>query len=63
MRVDIEARDLRVGDRIDARSRITRIMARNGKIIAQVKVQGSRAPGVARWNADQPVRVFSRRGA
>lgn len=53
----ITARELKVGDRIDARSRITRVMVRGDQVVAQTKVQGSKAPSVQCWSVDEVIRV------
>lgn len=53
-----QASQLAVGDRLDDRSRVTKVHQVNGKVVAQTKVQGSNAPGVHRWAEGESVRVL-----
>lgn len=56
----MRATDLRVGDYIDDRTRISKVLIRDGSVRAQTKVQGSTSPGVQRWAEDEEVRVYKR---
>lgn len=56
-RVSVPASDVRVGDYLDDRTRISKVHANGGKVTAQTKVQGSSSPGLRQWSADEQVKV------
>lgn len=54
----VTAADLKVGDRLSARGRVSKIHERNGRLLIKVSVQGSRSPSLVSLDPNETITIY-----
>lgn len=60
--IKVPATEVRVGDRLSAKVRITKVHASKGVVRAQTRLTGSRSPSIEVWAETAEVRVLRKEG-